>query len=153
MFLYTSGSSGRPKGVVLSHMSHLWVLDMRRRTVGFGEIRVLLAAALYHMNALAVSQAALAQQDTVILLPGFTAQSYIGSAAIYRATILTSVPTMIAMMLRETALLERTDLSAVTTIRMGSAPVSEGLIAAARRAFPLAVITNGYGSTEAGPIV
>src|SRR6516164_6692704 len=105
------------------------------------------------MNALAVSQAAFARHDTVILLPGFTAQSYIDAAATYRATILTSVPTMIAMILRETALLEHTDLSAVSAIRMGSAPVSEGLIGAARRAFPHSVITNGYGTTEAGPIV
>src|SRR5271166_1412801 len=102
MFLYTSGSSGRPKGVVLSHKSHLWVIDIRRRTSAPGKQRVLVAAPLYHMNALAVSQAALAQHDAVILLPGFTAQSYIEAAAIYRATILTSVPTMIAMMLRET---------------------------------------------------
>jgi acyl-CoA synthetase (AMP-forming)/AMP-acid ligase II len=153
MFLYTSGSSGRPKGVVLWHMSHLWVIDMRRRTVGFGESRVLVAAPLYHMNALAVSQATLAQRDTVILLPGFTASSYIEAAAIYRATALTSVPTMIAMILRETVLLERSDLSAVSAVRMGSAPVSEGLMEAARRAFPHAVMTNGYGTTEAGPIV
>jgi long-chain acyl-CoA synthetase len=114
---------------------------------------VLVAAPLYHMNALAVSQAALAQRDTVILLPGFNPQSYIEAAGTYRATTLTSVPTMIAMMLRETALLQRTDLSAVSAVRMGSAPVSEGLVAAARRAFPDAVITNGYGTTEAGPIV
>jgi acyl-CoA synthetase (AMP-forming)/AMP-acid ligase II len=105
------------------------------------------------MNALAVSQAALAQRDTVILLPGFTAQSYIEAAATYRATVLTSVPTMIAMILREKALPERSDLSAVTTVRMGSAPVSEALMETTRRAFPHAVITNGYGTTEAGPIV
>jgi len=153
MFLYTSGSSGRPKGVVLSHSSHLWVVDMRRRTSGLEESRVLVAAPLYHMNALAVSQAAFAQHDTVILLPGFTAPSYIEAAATYRATALTSVPTMIAMILREPSLLERTDLSAVTAVRMGSAPVSRGLIEAARRTFPGAAITNGYGTTEAGPIV
>jgi len=63
------------------------------------------------------------------------------------------VPTMIAMMLREAALLERSDLSAITALRMGSAPVSEGLMEAARRVFPRAEITNGYGTTEAGPIV
>jgi acyl-CoA synthetase (AMP-forming)/AMP-acid ligase II len=153
MFLYTSGSSGRPKGVMLSHHSHLWVIDMRRRTGGLGESRVLVAAPLYHMNALAVSQAAFAQHDTVILLPGFTVQSYIEAASTYRATILTSVPTMIAMMVREAALLTETDLSSVSAVRMGSAPISQGLMDAARRAFPHAVITNGYGTTEAGPIV
>ena len=80
MFLYTSGSTGRPKGVVLSHHSHLWVIEMRRRAslrpLG-SRSPVLVAAPLYHMNALAVSQSALAQHDTIILLPGFTAASYI----------------------------------------------------------------------------
>jgi acyl-CoA synthetase (AMP-forming)/AMP-acid ligase II len=153
MFLYTSGSSGRPKGVVLSHMSHLWVIRMRRRAHQIGNQRVVVAAPLYHMNALAVSQAALAQRDTVILLPGFTASSYIEAAATHRATTLTSVPTMIAMLLHEKTLLARSDLSAVTAVRMGSAPVSQALMQEARRAFPHAEITNGYGTTEAGPIV
>jgi long-chain acyl-CoA synthetase len=153
MFLYTSGSTGRPKGVVLSHHSHLWVIERRRRGGRSGGQRVLVAAPFYHMNALAVSQAALAQHDTVILLPGFTAESYIEAAGSYRATALTSVPTMIAMILREKALLARTDLSAVRAVRMGSAPVSQGLMDAARLAFPQAEITNGYGTTEAGPIV
>ncbi len=153
MFLYTSGSTGRPKGVVLSHHSHLWVIDRRRREAKRGDQRVLVAAPFYHMNALAVSQAALAQHDTVILLPGFTAESYLAAAGTYRATTLTSVPTMIAMILREKALMARSDLSAVRAVRMGSAPVSQALMEAARRAFPRAEITNGYGTTEAGPIV
>src|SRR5215469_4060225 len=153
MFLYTSGSTGRPKGVVLSHHSHLWVIDRRRRGSRPGGQRVLVAAPFYHMNALAVSQAALAQHDTVILLPGFTAESYIEAAGSHRATALTSVPTMIAMILRQKALLARTDLSAVKAVRMGSAPVSQGLMEASRRAFPQTEITNGYGTTEAGPIV
>src|SRR5204863_566497 len=87
MFLYTSGSSGRPKGVVLSHRSHLWVIEMRRRPADAPRERPLVAAPLYHMNALAVCQAALAQRDTAILLPGFSAPDYIAAAAEYRATI------------------------------------------------------------------
>jgi acyl-CoA synthetase (AMP-forming)/AMP-acid ligase II len=153
MFLYTSGSSGRPKGVVLSHQSHLWVIEMRRRAGASSPDRPLVAAPLYHMNALAVSQAALAQHHTVILLPGFTAPSYIAAASAYRATVLTSVPTMIAMMLRERDLLSRSDLSSVAAVRMGSAPVSPGLFDAVRRSFPGAAVGNAYGTTEAGPIV
>ncbi len=153
MFLYTSGSSGRPKGVVLSHHSHLWVIEMRRRAGDASPDRPLVAAPLYHMNALAVSQAALAQHDTIILLPGFTAASYIAAASAHRATVLTSVPTMIAMVLREKAALTQSDLSSVAQVRMGSAPVSPTLLAAARRQFPQAQIGNVYGTTEAGPIV
>jgi acyl-CoA synthetase (AMP-forming)/AMP-acid ligase II len=153
MFLYTSGSSGRPKGVVLSHQSHLWVVAMRRRPVGSPAERPLVAAPLYHMNALAVSQAALAQGDTVILLPGFTPEGYVAAASRHRATMLTSVPTMIAMILREPGLLACHDLSSVRTVRMGSAPVSQGLIDAVRHAFPRAAVGNAYGTTEAGPIV
>lgn len=153
MFLYTSGSSGRPKGVVLSHQSHLWVIEMRRRRKTLPPDRPLVAAPLYHMNALAVSQAALAQHDTVILLPGFSAASYIEAASAHRATVLTSVPTMIAMVLCEPEMLARHDLSSVAAVRMGSAPVSPGLMAAARSAFPGAAVGNSYGTTEAGPIV
>src|SRR6266700_3678960 len=153
MFLYTSGSSGRPKGVVLSHRSHLWVLEMRRRAGGRTPDRPLVAAPLYHMNALAVCQAALAQHDTIILLPGFTAASYLAAASAHRATVLTSVPTMIAMALLEREALARSDLSSVAAVRMGSAPVSPGLMASVRRSFPGAAIGNFYGTTEAGPIV
>jgi acyl-CoA synthetase (AMP-forming)/AMP-acid ligase II len=153
MFLYTSGSTGRPKGVVLSHASHLWVLEIRRPGGEAERARVLVAAPLYHMNALAVSQVALVRHDTIVLLPGFTTASYIEAIGRFGCTALTSVPTMIAMMLREEALIARADLSSVRAVRMGSAPVSSGLMAATRRLFPHAAIDNGYGTTEAGPVV
>src|SRR5207249_11217285 len=125
-----------------------WVIEMRRRAGRGPPDRPLVAAPLYHMNALAVAQAALAQRDTIILLPGFTAGSYIAAASTHRATVLTSVPTMIAMALREHEALARSDLSSVTAVRMGSAPVSPGLMGATRRCFPGASIGNFYGTTE-----
>jgi long-chain acyl-CoA synthetase len=153
MFLYTSGSTGKPKGVVLSHESHLWVLAMRRRPASTPRQRVLVAAPLYHMNGLATAHAALAQHDSVVLLPRFTPASYLDAIGRYRCTTITAVPPMMAMMLREHELVRRTDLSSVTAIRMGSAPVSTALLDSLRAVFPHAQINNVFGTTEAGPIM
>jgi len=153
MFLYTSGSTGRPKGVVLSHYSHLWAISQRvRRPVPIGQ-RSLVAAPLYHMNGLAMCQTTFSQGDTVVLLPQFTTKGYIEAAAKHHVAFLTSVPTMIAMMLRERELLATSDLSAVEAVRMGSAPITQALIDQVRKVFPKAAISNGYGTTEAGPVV
>ena len=153
MFLYTSGSTGVPKGVVLSHQSHLWVVETRLGGQDLSRHRYLIAAPLYHMNALALSQLASAAHATIVLLPQFTASAYIDAIERYRCTWLTAVPPMIAMMLREGDRMARADLSSVEFVRMGSAPVSESLMAALKRALPHAAITNAYGTTEGGPVV
>lgn len=153
LFLYTSGSTGWPKGVVLSHRSQLWIVDQRLRGAALGEERFLIAAPLFHMNGLALAQLALAAGATTVLLPQFREAEYIGAIGEERCTWLTAVPPMFAMLLRETALLARTDTSCVRSIRLGSAPVSEALADDILRAFPTARLINAYGTTEAGPVV
>ena len=153
MFLYTSGSTGRPKGVVLSHQSHIWVVQQRMAAQDLSRHRFLIAAPLYHMNALAMSQLAHAAHATVILLPQFTTRLYLKAIEDYRCTWLTAVPPMIAMMINDKKSLAATDLSSVEFLRMGSAPVSQSLMGAIHRVLPKAAVTNAYGTTEAGPVV
>src|SRR4051812_34005915 len=86
MFLYTSGSTGRPKGVVLSHQSHIWVVEQRMAAQDMSRHRFLIAAPLYHMNALAMSQLAHASHATIVLLPQFTARLYLHAIETYRCT-------------------------------------------------------------------
>src|ERR1700704_915133 len=152
MFLYTSGSTGTPKGVVLSHQGHIWVVETRLGP-DLSRHRYLIAAPLYHMNALALAKLACAAHATIVLLPQFAARAYIEAIGRYRCTWLTAVPPMIAMMLHEQDALANTDLSSVEFIRMGSAPVSASLMEAIHRILPRASVTNAYGTTEAGPVV
>jgi long-chain acyl-CoA synthetase len=153
LFLYTSGSTGRPKGVVLSHASHLWVVETRLKAQPLGGERVLIAAPLYHMNALALVFLALAARATTVLMPAFNARNYIRAIDTYRCTWLTSVPPMIAMMMQERELLAHTDLSSVRYVRMGSAPVSGALLERTHALLPNAKVINAYGTTEGGPVV
>ena len=153
MVLYTSGSTGRPKGVPLSHAGHLWAVASRLRTLPSAAQRLIVAAPLFHMNALGTAKFAFAAHACMVLLPQFDARRYIEAVGRHRVTWLTSVPTMLAMMVREKDTLARTDLSSVRIVRMGSAPATQKLIDDLRHLFPAATVMNAYGTTEAGPVV
>ncbi len=153
LFLYTSGSTGRPKGVILSHQSHLWVVEQRLKGADISQERCLIAAPLYHMNGLALAELACAAHITVVLLPQFEARAYIRAIGEHKVTWITGVPPMMAMLLQQRELVAATDLSCVRHVRCGSAPVSPSLLAAIKGAFPNAGFVNGYGTTEAGPVV
>jgi len=153
MFLYTSGSTGRPKGVPLTHAGQWWAIDYRRAlTPDLGRHRFLVAAPLYHMNALGVSKLTLAAHASAVLLPQFRAAAFVEAIGRYRCTWLTAVPTMMALVAREAELLARTDLSSVERVAMGSAPLSQTLVDRVRAVFPRALLSNGYGTTETGPV-
>jgi acyl-CoA synthetase (AMP-forming)/AMP-acid ligase II len=154
MVLYTSGSTGRPKGVPLSHDGQLWAV--RSRVAAARDLaaqRFLVAAPLFHMNGLGTSKVALAGHAAIVLLPQFDARRYIEAIGRFGVTFLTSVPTMLALVVRETETLARTDLSSVRAVRMGSAPTTQQLIDAVKRAFPGTAVSYIYGTTEAGPVM
>jgi len=154
MILYTSGSTGRPKGVQLSHDGQLWTIRSRLATrASFAGERFIVAAPLFHMNALASVKFALAGQASIVLLPQFDACRFIEAIGRHGVTWVTSVPTMMAMVVNEKEALSRIDTGKVRYIRMGSAPASASLYAAVKQAFPNASLAGGYGTTEAGPIV
>ncbi|MDA1325304.1 MAG: class I adenylate-forming enzyme family protein [Proteobacteria bacterium] len=152
--VYTSGSTGRPKGVLLSHKAHIWVsrslAENRRIQPGHS---LLIAAPLYHKNAMNIIKSGLCAGATIVMLPKFDAGLYIRAAARYRVKALSGVPTMYALMLREQALLSASDLSSVGLLTLGSAPTSDALYDALTEAFPQAEVRLSFGITESSPVM
>src|SRR5262249_50555046 len=129
MILYTSGSTGRPKGVPLTHAGQLWAIAARQGLgSGLEGERFLAAAPLFHMDGLLSVKFAMAMHASLVLLPQFRASAYIEAIGRYRCTSLTSVPTMLALVVREQEVLTRTDLSSVKHVTMGSAPLTQALV-------------------------
>lgn len=150
---YTSGSTGRPKGVLLSHFGQNWSRRILAHTRGTTEHDVILVAApLYHKNALNAIKQGLTAGATMPLLPQFDAERYIDAIGRYRCTVISGVPTMMSMVLARNDLLAHIDTSSVRTVMMGSAPSSPQLLSEIKRHFPNAEPLVVYGVTEGGPV-
>jgi acyl-CoA synthetase (AMP-forming)/AMP-acid ligase II len=150
---YTSGSTGRPKGVLLTHYGQNWSRRILAHTRGTSERDVILVAApLYHKNALNAVKQGLTAGATLPLLPQFDTERYIEAIGRYRCTVISGVPTMMAMVLTRKDRLAQIDTSSVRTIMMGSAPSSPQLLKELRQYFPNAEPLVVYGVTEGGPV-
>lgn len=153
MILYTSGSSGFPKGVPLTHGGYLWATEQYDSLHGIArEGPAIVAAPLFHMNALFFSKLLARFGGTNVLMRKFAPCSYIRAIDRHRVAILTSVPTMLALITRERATLAAADLSCVRLIITGSAPLTEGVLDGIGRLFPNAAVANSWGTTESGPV-
>jgi long-chain acyl-CoA synthetase len=152
MILYTSGSTGKPKGVLLSHESQRWSIERNLALNGdMTHHRYIVAAPIFHMNATISVKIALAGGASIVLLPSFDAKLYARAIERFHVTWLTSVPTMLALVARESELIAELDFSSVERVTMGSAPLTQALVDKVRALFPKAAINNSYGTTEAGP--
>jgi acyl-CoA synthetase (AMP-forming)/AMP-acid ligase II len=150
--LYTSGSNGRPKGVVLSHGGQRRAIELLL-SARHAEDRIMASGPFYHKNGLFNLTMGLAEGTCVVTMATFDAGLFLESIAHHRIVALSGVPTMFVLMMHETERLRNLDLSSVRRITIGSAPLTEALHARVRAAFPGATIRNGYGTTEAGPLV
>jgi len=150
---YTSGSTGRPKGVLLTHYGQNWsrqILVWSRRTTP--DDVILVAAPLYHKNALNAIKQGLTAGAKLPLLPQFDADRYIDAIGKYHCTVISGVPTMTSMVLAKKDRLATTDVSSVRTVMMGSAQASRQIFDELHHYFPHAEALVVYGVTEGGPV-
>ncbi|WP_342660269.1 class I adenylate-forming enzyme family protein [Rhodococcus ruber] len=152
LIVYTSGTSGRPKGVVLSHralffngVNTLLGLDIVSDDVTLVNTPFSHTAAL---NTLAINT--LHKGGTVVIDRGFDARRCLEQIARHRITTLFAVPSMLALMTQDPGF-DRADLTSLRWVLGGGAPMPPALVAVwAERAVP---VLASFGMTEAGPSV
>ena len=147
---YTSGSTGLPKGVVLTHGAVDWATRNLRRALLYGpDERCLLAVPMFHANGMFAGLFSMLEcGGSVVILHDVDPREMIRTIARERCTYTTGVPAMYKKMLLEEDLLGSTDCSSLRFVICGSSEVPEELLEEFTRR--LAPMLEAYGLTECG---
>jgi fatty-acyl-CoA synthase len=149
--LYTSGTTGTPKGVVTSHDAVLRTAYASALTRAFeGGRRILFSLPCYHMFGYVEGLLSVMYVGGAIIpLTGFSAERYFAGIQRHRATDMLCVPTMAVAMI-ESPVRAQYDLSSLNALLCGSAPAPSWLWPQLAEDFGVREIVTGYGMTECG---
>ncbi|MFL5297887.1 MAG: long-chain-fatty-acid--CoA ligase [Phenylobacterium sp.] len=147
--LYTSGTTGLPKGVRLNNANYAAFLELRTQVEGFDygpDDTVLIVMPLFHVAGTNISFSGLAAGGRVVLLPEFSPAAVLRLIEKERVAHVFLVPAMINMLLQAPEI-EGADLSSLKSVAYGASPISEAVLAQATERFGCGFI-QFYGMTE-----
>jgi acyl-CoA synthetase (AMP-forming)/AMP-acid ligase II len=149
---YSSGTTGLPKGVMLTHYNLVAMLrQLETAAVLHSGDRVVCVVPCYHVYGFhVVVNLALRTGATVVTLPRFDLEEFLATLQDYDINIVPVVPPIVLALAR-TPLLDRFDLSKLETLHCGAAPLSVEVANAACERLSVR-ISYGYGMTELSPL-
>ncbi|MGN1401447.1 MAG: fatty acid--CoA ligase family protein [Bacillus sp. (in: firmicutes)] len=151
VILYTSGTTGKPKGAMLTHTN----IFRNAKDVGdYLDInssdRVITVLPMFHVFCLTVSMnAPLLAGGTIIIIPRFSPAEVFRAVKAYEATIFAGVPTMYNFLLQHGG--ETADFESVRLCISGGASMPVALLESFEQKFNVQ-ISEGYGLSEASPV-
>ena len=152
--MYTGGTTGRAKGVMLSH-ENLWRAGGASHEAGhIPEItRSLVSLPLSHSFGLLVTVVGMHAEEpgASVLMRWFEPTGFLALAAEHRVQVVPVVPSMVQVLLAQP--LEEYDLSALRYFGCGAAPLAAEVIHELERRLPHVEIREGYGLTESSAII
>ncbi|MFJ4364447.1 o-succinylbenzoate--CoA ligase [Streptomyces chartreusis] len=150
IIMYTSGTTGRPKGAMLTHGNITWnALNVLVDTDLIADERALVSAPLFHTAGLnMLTLPVLLKGGTCVLVEAFDPDATFDLIARHRITFMFGVPTMFDQLSRHPRW-PAADLSSLRILTCGGSPVPTPLIAAYQERG--LTFLQGYGMTEAAP--
>jgi acyl-CoA synthetase (AMP-forming)/AMP-acid ligase II len=145
---YTGGTTGRPKGVMLSHSALALNAQISLLGAYFDErARLLQVAPLFHLAGLSFLLRGVVAGCTQVIVPGFSVDAMLAAIARDRSSHLMAVPAMLQVLVDDPRTAQA-DLSSVQFVGYGASPITEALLERAFAMFPQAEFAQGYGMTE-----
>jgi long-chain acyl-CoA synthetase len=153
VILYTSGTTGKPKGAELTH-SNLFlncsVVVPRLMPIRSDEVMIATLPLFHSFGQTAVQNASIVAGATITMLPRFTPEDALQIMERDRVTIFAGVPTMFFALLYHESEREH-DLSALQYCMSGGAPMPVEVMKAFEKKYPVEIF-EGYGLSETSPI-
>jgi acyl-CoA synthetase (AMP-forming)/AMP-acid ligase II len=149
---YSSGTTGLPKGVMLTHRNLVAMLRLMEANEAFSDADTMICVVpMYHLYGLhIVANLGLSQGATIVTVPRYDLDQFLQMLEKYKVTVAPLVPPLV-LTLSQAPQVDQHDLSSLRLIHCGAAMLAENIAQDCSRRLDCE-IRYGYGMTEVSPL-